>query len=556
MKDSARRFGLASFLAAMATAITACGGSDGDETSGDQPLDPATQQTEVMQSLSIRAGGNEAVLRDGDPPQKTDSADDPAVVVGRQNLEVGSGGSLELSLDFDSSSALASLFVKLVGAEGYAEIQFPDNSGKAVQSVVVSIDVPGTIGSGEFCLDISGQDATALVSNTDQVCVTVDRSLLDALQGNWVADCLDGGFESFYSELEISNADVLNTESKYENTTTCQGSPVSTETETWKLAVGDLITANDGGAAWEVDIINLTEATESLCIIRAEAERFLIGCGDDQVRAAGLDEEYLRLQTDSSVKFTAAFISGRAFYFEGVEGTALFDGSFISLAQYVFSANGSATELWAPSDENEYDTRDVYTDLSWSIDSAGKLTTVDSEGDGEVYTFELTPSHVGANSAEFSWVLSVADASGTVLSSQSGNGSMSAADTSLYNFLAGRTFVPNVPASSMNRLVFNADGSGSIRYAPNENNEFNPNDVNYFHWQALSANRLEFVEFRGDGYDREQTGCEGNPQISCSLDPANWVFTLSNVTANAANIAVSVSSSDGNASDNGSMQAE
>ena len=570
MDKNQMRYSVLASIAAFGVVLGGCGGSsdsDGGSAPGDQPLDPATQPTEVMQSLIIRAGGNEAVLRDGEPPEKTGDDGDPSVALNSERVEVSSGGGLELSLEFDSNSALSSLFIKLVGALGYAEIQFPENGGKAVQNLVVSIDLPGTIGSGEFCLNISGQDATALVSNTEQVCVTVDRSLLDALQGRWVADCLDGGFESFYSELEIENANVLNTESKYENTTTCQGAPVSTETETWKLVVGELITASDGGEAWEVDIANQTEGSLGLCLFRAEAERFLIGCGDDQVRATSLDEEYLRMQASDSAKFTTAFISGRAFYFSGVEGTALFNGEFISLAQYVFDANGSAIELWSPSDENSYDTNNVYTDLVWNIDSSGKLTTVDTQDDGEVYTFELTPSSVGVNSAEFSWEITAADAGGTVLSSQSGNGSMTAADATLYDFLAGRSFAANIqPDSDIERLVFNADGTGSIRFAPNPDNDFSNNDVNTIHWRAVSGTRLEFTEFGGDGHDSEQTGCEDNPQIECELDYYNFAFNFSDTSVDAASFSWAVEyieynedgsvEGTGSASGTGSMQAE
>lgn len=238
--------------------------------------------------------------------------------------------------------------------------------------------------------------------------------------------------------------------------------------------------------------------------------------------------------------FTAQFLSDRAFYMVGVEGIADFlsedgDGNFVQLFQYTFRSDGTATETWSPSEENSFSTRDTY-EVVWRINAAGQLITEDLDEDGELFVFEITPSAIGSESATFSWTVTLFGPDGSNQGGLSGEGSMTAADASLYGFLAGRTFNVDVPVSDVEQWVFNPDGTGSVRFAPNPDNDFAQNDVNNLHWQAVSSDRVLYTEFGGDGYDREQTNCEDDPFIDCELNLYDVQLDLSARDANTAQL--------------------
>lgn len=552
-------------LVTLSVLFSACGGSSGgdsdDGVSGDQPLNPATQPNEVMKVLDMRVGNTDAELQTGNPPEKSGTAGDPSVAVADDALEVNSGGGLDIDVDFDSSSALAKLFVQVVGADSYAEIEFTQGSTKAVESLSLAVVVNTDIGSGQFCLDISGQNVDELVSNAERVCVTVDRTLLDALQGRWVADCLDGGSESFHVVWDVEHADVLSTETLYLGTSTCAGTADSTYNEELFLSVGGTTVASDGGEAYEVDIVNLSEGNaSSLCIIRPEEEQFLIGCGDGTTRASELSEVFAREQAGSGgAKFTSEFLAGRVFYLEVIDEAS---GTDDSVAQWVFNADGSGSVYFLPSDDNDFDTDDV-NPISWAVTNQGVLEYTEFGSDGEEYRVTVTASAVDSNSALFSCTV---EEGGQTLFACAEDSSMTAADGTLYDFLAGRAFVPDIADGDIERLVFNQDGTGSIRFEPNPDNDFSNNDVNSIHWRAVSGNRLEFTEFGGDGHDRGQTNCENDQFIDCELAHYDFTFSFTEIGGSSATFNWELDYTEynengaveetGSASGSGSMQVE
>ncbi len=90
-------------------------------------------------------------------------------------------------------------------------------------------------------------------------------------------------------------------------------------------------------------------------------------------------------------------------------------------------------------------------------------------------------------------------------------------------FLAGGTFTVN-PASDdpLNQLIFNTDGSGSVRFAPNPDNEFDDNDVNDISWFVDAQGRLNITEFGEESiYD--------------------WLVTAIEISGNTARFSYSVS---------------
>ena len=98
--------------------------------------------------------------------------------------------------------------------------------------------------------------------------------------------------------------------------------------------------------------------------------------------------------------------------------------------------------------------------------------------------------------------------------------------------LSGYTFsVDNI--EDVEELTFSEGGSGSIRFSPNQDNNFDENDVNNISWTVTEAGVLNFTETDG-----------GN-------DTWDWVFTPTSITASSVSFDYTVAASDGG-SDSGS----
>ena len=289
---------------------------------------------------------------------------------------------------------------------------------------------------------------------------------------------------------------------------------------------------------------NITDGTFCVEIVAVDEE--------DRVSEAEQTCFDIESTADDGPVFTETFFNDRAFYISGIEGTALFDGEFIELFQYTFRSDGTATETWRPGEENNFSTTDTYL-VEWSIDDEGSLITEDTDDDGR-YVLVLTPSAIAEDSANFTWSLTFFDNNGNAQASDSGTGGMTAASPDLYAFLSDRVFDVTVSESDIENWTFNADGTGSVRFSPNPDNDFDANDVTNFQWQALTADRMDYIAFGGDGYDREQTNCEDDPFIDCELNPAEIEVTFTSIATNSASFNLDVRSDDGTFMGSGSMR--
>ncbi|MCK5770684.1 MAG: hypothetical protein KAH28_09995 [Algiphilus sp.] len=257
--------------------LAACGGGGGG---GSGTIDPGAEPDAVMQAILIKVGDRDASLLDGDPPAPTSTGNDPVLQAATRQVGVPSGGSASLSLDFETGSALSAIFAKVVGSDRYAEVllgsETQSRSGtKALETVVLDIEVPSNIGAGEFCVAISGRDAENLVSNVDTVCFDVDNAVIDALQGTWDFACspADDGSESFEGSWAFDGTDVTVTESVWPNGS-CLGSPEDSYSEQLTVAVGEQVQAADGEPASEIDIRNLTEGGFFYSLVRVDGDTF------------------------------------------------------------------------------------------------------------------------------------------------------------------------------------------------------------------------------------------------------------------------------------------
>ena len=247
------------------------------------------------------------------------------------------------------------------------------------------------------------------------------------------------------------------------------------------------------------------------------------------------------------------------FYLEVIDEAS---GTDDSVAQWVFNADGSGSVYFLPSDDNDFDTDDV-NPISWAVTNQGVLEYTEFGSDGEEYRVTVTASAVDSNSALFSCTV---EEGGQTLFACAEDSSMTAADGTLYDFLAGRAFVPDIADGDIERLVFNQDGTGSIRFEPNPDNDFSNNDVNSIHWRAVSGNRLEFTEFGGDGHDRGQTNCENDQFIDCELAHYDFTFSFTEIGGSSATFNWELDYTEynengaveetGSASGSGSMQVE
>lgn len=270
----------AAAVLALGVVLSACGGGGGNGGDSAGAIDPATEPTAVMEAILIKVDGRNAILRDGDPPAPTNAGGEPVLRAASDVITVPSGGDASLSLDFETSAAVEAIFAKVVGADRFAEVLLASQTQslggtKAMEQLVLDLAVPSNIGAGRFCVEISGRDAQALVSNTETVCFDVDDSTIKALQGTWDFACnpAGDGSESFEGSWTFDGTDVLVTESVWLNDA-CLGSPEDTYNEQLTVAVGNQVQAADGEPANEFDIRNLSENDSFFTLIRVAESGF------------------------------------------------------------------------------------------------------------------------------------------------------------------------------------------------------------------------------------------------------------------------------------------
>ncbi len=228
------------------------------------------------------------------------------------------------------------------------------------------------------------------------------------------------------------------------------------------------------------------------------------------------------------VAFTESFISGNTFSISA-------DGD---VEQFVFNTDGTGSVRFAPNPDNEVSNDDV-NPITWSIDSSGRLvfTETDSSGDrynwvleatslsGEVASFNVTVTTQGDSFSGSGTMQRVNDnpqptataapnPTTTPSSTPTPVGAVTPTPTAAPNstptpqpttsvkftpsFVSGNTFSVNT-GGDVDQFVFNSDGTGSVRFAPNPDNEFSNNDVNPIIWSIDPDGRLVFTETDGSG---------------------------------------------------------
>ncbi|ORE84971.1 hypothetical protein ATO7_16409 [Oceanococcus atlanticus] len=281
--------------------LSACGGSESDSGAEfESPIDPGQQPEAVSQLLDYyveNLAGQDA--SQGSPPEPSQGMG-TSLDVRKSNVSIFSGNTFELFLDFDSNSPLSELFVQVVGASEFITLGAEKNSRKAVETVELVVLTDTDIGTGTFCLEISGRDTAGNVSNRDQVCVDVDRELLNALEGNWETNCISTQSGSLESAWTVENADVVEVDTEY-SSSDCSGTPLSVQRREFYLGVTGNSTTSDGQAAYEVYITDYTNESRYKffgCLLGSAGDVFNIGCEEQPNFATQFQREYQRISED------------------------------------------------------------------------------------------------------------------------------------------------------------------------------------------------------------------------------------------------------------------
>lgn len=281
--------------------LSACGGSESESGNGfESPIDPGQQPEAVSQLLDYyveNLAGQDA--SQGAPPEQSQGTG-TSLDVRKSNVSIFSGNTFGLFIDFDSDSPLSELFIQVVGASEFITLGAEKNSRKAVETVELTVLTDTDIGTGTFCLSISGRDTAGSVSNRDQVCVDVDRELLNALEGDWETSCISTQSGSLESSWTVENADVVEVDAEY-SSSDCSGAPVSSQRREFYLGVSGNGTTSDGQAAYEVYITDYTNESRYEffgCLLGAAGDVFNIGCEEQPNFATQFQREYRRITED------------------------------------------------------------------------------------------------------------------------------------------------------------------------------------------------------------------------------------------------------------------
>ena len=251
----------------LATMLTACGGGGGGGGAG--IIDPGDSDS-VADALRVKFGGSDATVVEGDPPrQNTETAGNPALdVPDEQDRRVTPGQTKEISYDADTegASALSVLYAKVTGSGSFFRAELSQAQAYSKQSgglPSLSLEIPGNLGAGEFCVQVSIQDDAQRISNVDEICfesVPADGSAaaaLESLQGNWER-CFDGRIE-----MLAIDGDILDfSEAEYANQN-CTGDVLATFSDTLQITVGPELISDSGLTVNEIDLEVIDSPNES-----------------------------------------------------------------------------------------------------------------------------------------------------------------------------------------------------------------------------------------------------------------------------------------------------
>lgn len=369
-----------STLAAASLIFSACGGGDSPDSSAG--LVDAADANAVTDVLRVRLGDLAGKLQEGELPAATQTGSEPVVSAEAAERAVLNGETVSLGLQIDTASALASLLLKVLGADDLFVI---DVSGSGESKVTVAetlaLDIPDNITDGTFCIAIVAIDDADRVSAAEQVCFNVESTADDAppdpvaqLQGIWdVTECDRDGItsDSFKGSWEFRGNTIRLIEAQWGNST-CSGDPEDAYQEDLTYSIGQRIASDVDGDTYEFTATNLTEGGSFSSSIKIGQDQFeLLAAFEDDITSTFVKRSV------SGVAFSNAFLSGKTF-------DAIFDANTGDTGTFQFNTNGTGEITFAglaPGDT---------IPITWSVNGDGTFgfTEIGDNGNPEdIWTF-------------------------------------------------------------------------------------------------------------------------------------------------------------------------
>lgn len=126
----------------------------------------------ALQSVLVVPGGQ---LVTGSPPAPTGGANAPVVNSNQSSTSSSTGGQAQIPFNFSSRSGYNNCFVQVRGAtNGYFNI--PANNSANNGTITIPIQIPESVGAGQFCVQYCIADAQGRVSNIREFCITVTEN--------------------------------------------------------------------------------------------------------------------------------------------------------------------------------------------------------------------------------------------------------------------------------------------------------------------------------------------------------------------------------------------
>lgn len=181
--ESIRNNWLATVL--LAFSLTACGGGGEDEADAGVTAETAD---EIQSALTVRQAVQQATIVTGAAPKSTATDEAPELNTdGGSLLSVDAGDTVDLGLTISALEGVSSLLARVVGATNYLQINDPNLSAtgttaKAFGSATVfsgqvQVQIPSSLRSGQFCIEIAAVDQAGRVSNYRKICFQIPQNL-------------------------------------------------------------------------------------------------------------------------------------------------------------------------------------------------------------------------------------------------------------------------------------------------------------------------------------------------------------------------------------------
>lgn len=159
--------------------LSACGGGGGGGGGSDDRQVDINDPDEVMEALSVKVGGAEGVRSPGNLPPASSDDLAPKLTSGAE-VSSSNGATAQIPLNFEANSAIAALFIKVVGSDSVFSV---DVSGQTAQKAMAEqalakgqrkiapngaanfqVTLPAGLTSGRFTVEIACQDADGRIS--------------------------------------------------------------------------------------------------------------------------------------------------------------------------------------------------------------------------------------------------------------------------------------------------------------------------------------------------------------------------------------------------------